>query len=71
MAGVTGTRSLGRTRDRGERRCPSVFPLEAATKALLSLSLTFMGMCDNDSEPPAMTMSACPTSMSWAASVMA
>ena len=36
MAGWTGIRSLGRTERKGARRCPSVFPLDAATSVFAS-----------------------------------
>ena len=58
IAGLTGMRSLGRTDENGERRCPNVFPLAATTSVFESLSVTVIGMCDNDSDPPATTTSA-------------
>ena len=71
MAGATGIKSLGRKLENGATRSLSVFPFAAVTRAFENLSLTVIGIRERHSDPPAMTTSAWPTSMSCVPSVIA
>ena len=71
MAGVIGMKSLARTFAKACRRWPSVLALLAATSASLNPRECRMGTFDSDSAPPAIAMSACPSTIWSAASVIA
>ena len=71
MAGVTGTRSRGRTCAKMPSRWPSVFALLASTRIWLKRRECRIGMSESDSTPPARITSAWPSRIWSAALVMA
>ncbi len=71
MAGVTGTKSRGRTRASTPRRSAMAFALLASTSSWLIRFECSTGMSESDSTPPASTTSACPRRIWSAALVMA
>jgi hypothetical protein len=71
IAGAIGTRSRGRIFDSARTRAPTLFAREAVRSASLMPREWRMGTFESDSAPPAMTTSACPSTIWSAASVIA
>jgi hypothetical protein len=71
IAGVSGTRSLGRIPAKAERRAPRLRAREASIRARAMRRLWRMGTSDRLSAPPAMPTSALPARISALTSAMA
>ena len=69
IAGVTGTRSRGRTRPRAAIRPPKLRALLASTRIWLKRREWRIGMSESDSTPPARIASAWPSRI-WSAALL-